>query len=141
MSAARQLRTLFPQPPDTDTDVLRWLARESFELTAAAEGLHIVEYRESTVPLETIPRAAQDHLDLPIEAYTWHEFVAYAERPEAADPDPVCGYCPHPPHKANGCTEAATPWLAAPVDGGAAPPCPCAVDSDPTPTEQPTVNA
>ncbi|OHU55922.1 hypothetical protein BKG83_17255 [Mycobacteroides chelonae] len=141
MTAARQLRTLFPQPPDTDVDVLRWLARESFELTAAAEGLHIVEYRASTVPPESIPRAAQDHLDLPIETYTWHEFVAFAERPEAADTDPVCGYCPHPPHKAKECGGEATPWLAPPVDGEPAPQCPCAVDSDPVPVEQPTVNA
>lgn len=114
----KRYRAIIPTEPDTDLDLLRWLTRESFELRATDDGLVIVEYQdEGTVPHALIPPANAEHLDHPIEHYTWREFTALAVRPDPAPADPVCGYCQHPPHGPGECEQPAPTWF----DPGAEP--------------------
>ncbi len=117
----RRIIPLLPSVSAEDLAVMRWLTRESFEATAAADGLTVVDYAEATVPAGSIPAANKERLTRPIGDYRWHEFTALAER--RTDPRPrMCGYCPHPPHEAGTCDHPAPPWLAA--EPG---PCPCAI--------------
>jgi hypothetical protein len=73
----------YPRPTTID-DVLageghpdlltaRWLARESFENTAAGDRLDLVEYGERIVPLDEVdPRLAEKVG--PLDGFVWFEF-------------------------------------------------------------------
>jgi hypothetical protein len=74
----RTYRTVIPVAPDADVDVLRWLARESFELKAAGEMLRIVSYSESTLRPDQIPPKAAKALGKPLTDFVFHEFTAQA---------------------------------------------------------------
>lgn len=123
MADQKTYRAVVPLEPDADLDVARWLVRESFELTAAAAGLVIVDYRDDgAVPATRIPKSNGKHLPHPIDAYTWHEFVGTAERPARPSATPVCGYCQHHPHTAGECAGDAPPWWPEPQACGCAGP-------------------
>lgn len=124
MADQKTYRAVVPLEPGADLTTARWLVRESFEQTAAAAGLVIVDYRDDTmVPADQISVANAKHLDHPIDFYEWHEFVAVAERPAPVPTDPVCGYCAHPPHAAGECTGSIPDWQ---LPEGADPqPCDC----------------
>lgn len=110
MADQKTYRAVVPLEPDTDLDVARWLVRESFELTAAAAGLTIVDYHDDAiVSADQIPKANGRHLAHPIDHYSWREFVGVAQRPPRPETDPVCGYCQHPPHTGE-CTGDCPPW-------------------------------
>ncbi len=118
-------KRIIPVEPDLDPaklDELRWYTRESFELTATERGLQIVDFTESTVPATQIPPKNAKHLEHPIAHYVWHQFLATAQRIEIEPPNPVCGYCTHPPHTAGECPADPTPWLTSDSES-----CPCAV--------------
>jgi len=74
----RTYRTVVPVTPDADVDVLRWLARESFELKATGDGLRVVDYSESTLPLDRIPPKAAKSLGKPLTDFVFYEFTAQA---------------------------------------------------------------
>lgn len=121
----RRIIPVLASVPDADLDVLRWLTRESLEVTAASDGLVVVDWSESAVPASSIPESNREHLARPITAYVWREFVATARRPDPVPVVAVCGYCPHPPHPANDCTEPGPAWC---LTGDAEPgTCECAV--------------
>lgn len=121
----RRVIPVLPSLPAADLEVLRWLTRESFEVTAAAEGLVVVEWSESEVPAADIPESNGEYLARPITEYVWREFTAVARRPDPVPVDPVCGYCPHPPHRAGECTEPGPQWCLTDEEPDD---CPCAVD-------------
>lgn len=107
MSNSRQYQQTIPFDPGTDLDTLRWLVRESFETTAAADGLVVTEYSDDEIvsPAAIDPAAAKK-LDRPVADYVWRRFTATFTRPEPPPPPDVCGYCaPHPGHKTT-CAEA-----------------------------------
>lgn len=78
MAYTRTYRTVIPAEPDADLDVLRWLARESFEHKAEGDALRIVDYTEETVPAEDIPPKAAKQLGRPVGDYVWFAFTARA---------------------------------------------------------------
>lgn len=78
MAYTRTYRTIIPVEPDANLEVLRWLARESFERQAGGDSLRITDYRESTVPLEDIPPRAAKELPKPLSDYQFYEFTATA---------------------------------------------------------------
>lgn len=78
MAYTRTYRTVVPLDPGADLDVARWLARESFELKAAGDCLHIVTYAESTVTAADLPPKAAKQLGRPLDYYQWYEFTATA---------------------------------------------------------------
>ena len=101
-TVVKEYRRLTPLTPDIDLDQLRWLTRESFDQTAANEGLVIEDYTETVlaakdaVPVNTkIPAVAV--------AEEWMAFTANGVRPDSDPADEVCGCCPHPPHRSGGC--------------------------------------
>lgn len=106
----RRVIPTLPSLPAEDLDTLRWLTRESFELTAAADHLVVVEYSEATIPAAKIPADNAKHLARPIRDYVWREYVAVVQRPAPTATDPVCGYCPHPPHAAGECQGTEPTW-------------------------------
>jgi len=121
VSNQRQLRAVIPVLPDMDLDQVRWHSRESFETTAAADGLTVVDFTESTVPVDALPTdprtgayLAAERLDRPLAEYTFYEFVATVERPEADTSSPPCGYCGHPAHADGKCEHPAPEWLGGP---------------------------
>lgn len=121
MSNQRQLRAVIPVLTDADIDQVRWHTRESFETTAAADGLTVIDFTESTVPFDALPTdprtgayLAADSLDRPLSEYTFYEFVATVERPEADTSNPPCGYCGHPTHADGQCDQPAPDWLGGP---------------------------
>ena len=65
---------------DRDIEVMRWLARESFDRKAANEYLSIVEYRETIVDAEDIPPKAAKQLGRPAEDFVWFGFTAEVVR-------------------------------------------------------------
>lgn len=78
MPYTRRYHAVIPTDPDVDLDVLRWLARESFEIKAANDCLHIIEYTEGTLAADEIPPKAAKQLGRPLTDYTWHSFSAVA---------------------------------------------------------------
>ena len=77
MPYTKQYRTIMPVKPGDDVDVVRWLARESFERVAAGDFLRIVEYTESIVPAEDIPPRNAELVG-PLDDYQWWLFAAVA---------------------------------------------------------------
>lgn len=76
MATEMQFCTTIPVEPGSDIEQLRWLARESFENTAAKRGMRVHDYTETVVsPLE-IPDKAAKHLPRPIYEYEWYRFEA-----------------------------------------------------------------
>jgi len=84
MAYTRTYHTTVPVLPDADRDLMRWLARESFEVKAEGDGLRIVTYAEDIVPAEDIPPKAGKQLGRPVTDYEWFRFTATAtnEPPE-----------------------------------------------------------
>lgn len=78
MAYTRSYHTIVPLEPGGDVDVLRWLARESFERKAAGDCLTIVDWREGTVPANEIPPKAGKQLGRPVGDYQWFSFAATA---------------------------------------------------------------
>ncbi|WP_396902710.1 hypothetical protein [Mycolicibacterium sp.] len=101
---AKVYQSVIPVEPGTDTDQLKWLTRESFETTAAAEGLHVVAYSSSTVPASEvkIDDREAEKLPLPLDEYEWWLFTATAVPAERELPH-LCGCCPHAPHEPGQC--------------------------------------
>lgn len=137
MSNQRQLRAVIPVLPDMDLDQVRWHSRESFETTAAADGLTVVDFTESTVPVDALPTdprtgayLAAERLDRPLAEYTFYEFVATVERPEADTSSPRAGTAATPP----------TPTASASTrhPNGSAALTPCALAAPVTPTSAAT---
>lgn len=103
MSAEQKhYRQIVPAAPDTDLKTLRWLTRQSFEITATDDHLKVVEYAEREIDPAEIAAANADHLELPIDQYRWLEFTATAVPAERELPN-VCGCCPHAPHESGKC--------------------------------------
>lgn len=75
MAYEKRYRTVVPIEIGADVQVARWLARESFEVTAAADGVEIVEYAERTVPVDEIPPRALEALGRPLTDFEWYEFT------------------------------------------------------------------
>ncbi len=80
MAYSKLLATTIPVEPDADLDLLRWLTRESFERTAAAEYLRLTDYTETEVPWEDIPPKVGKQLGAPVEHFQWFRFSATAVR-------------------------------------------------------------
>ena len=80
MAYSKTMATTVPVEPDADVDLLRWLARESFERTAASELLQITDFTETVVPWEDIPPKIGQQLGRPVEDFIWHRFTATAVR-------------------------------------------------------------
>lgn len=79
MPYTKEYATIFPvEPGVTDIDVMRWLARESFEKTAANDYLHIVEYSEEIVAADEIPPRNAELLGRPLTDFEWWKFSAVA---------------------------------------------------------------
>lgn len=106
----KQYRRTIPVEPGSDVEQLRWLTRESFNQMAAAEGLRIEDYSEAVVPADQIPQSLAEQLPLAVSEYEWREFTAVAVRLDPEPADPVCGYCGHPPHKADECAGTEPEW-------------------------------
>ena len=75
MAYQRQYRTIFPVEHGSDHDLARWLARESFEERAGADGLQIIDYSEREVPVEEIPPKVMKQLGRPLTDFEWFEFT------------------------------------------------------------------
>ncbi|MCC9181105.1 hypothetical protein [Mycolicibacterium mageritense] len=116
---SREYTRLLPVLATDDLPTLQWLTRESFENTAAADGLVIAAYADAVVdPTGLVPRAVAAQLDRPVDEYEWHLFTATAVRPERAPLPDHCGYCaPHPSHS--------TPCTHTVGDGDDEKPCRC----------------
>jgi hypothetical protein len=74
MPQEKRYRTMVPIEHGADRELARWLARESFEKTAASEGLRIVEYYERDVAVGEIPPKVAEQLGRPATDYDWFEF-------------------------------------------------------------------
>jgi hypothetical protein len=74
----RTYRTVVPVAPDADVDLLRWLARESFEQKADGDMLRIISYAESTLRPDQIPPKAAKSLGKPLTDFVFYEFTAQA---------------------------------------------------------------
>jgi hypothetical protein len=77
-------RTVVPLEPDADRELALWLARESFERTAAGDGLTIIDdtfaWREvdlAEFPAEAVAKTGSQ-LGRPAEAFTWVEYTGTA---------------------------------------------------------------
>lgn len=57
-----------------DYATARWLARESFERTAAGDRLDLVEYDEELVPLDEVDPRLAEKLGKPLDAFEWFRF-------------------------------------------------------------------
>lgn len=75
MAYEKTYRTVVPVEHDADHDQLMWLARESFEKTAASDGLSIVEYGEREVPVSEIPPETEELLGRALTDFIWFEFT------------------------------------------------------------------
>lgn len=78
MAYTRHYRTIIPLEPGGDPDVLRWLARESFERKADGDCLRIVDWQETQLAPEEIPPKAGKQLGRPVADYDWFAFSATA---------------------------------------------------------------
>ncbi|AMU58985.1 Uncharacterised protein [Mycobacteroides abscessus subsp. abscessus] len=121
MSNQRTIRAVIPVLPDMDMDQVLWHTRESIETTAAADGLTVVAVTSAVIPVDALPKdpntgvpLAAANLDRPLAEYTFCEFVATVERPEADTSNPPCGYCGHPSHADGKCEHPAPDWLGGP---------------------------
>lgn len=70
----KRYRVIVPAELGADRDVLRWLARESFEKTAASDGRQVVEYYERDVPPGEIPPKVVEQLGRSATDFDWFEF-------------------------------------------------------------------
>lgn len=87
MAYQRVIKTGFPVRKDADDDTLVWLTRESFENTAAGEGLVLDEFRDLGVldASEVSPaaeKAAAEAWGVAVDEIVWRVFEALAVRPE-----------------------------------------------------------
>lgn len=78
MPFTRNYQTVIPVDPDADLDVLRWLARESFERKAEGDCLRIVEFAEDEVSPDDLPPKAAKQLGKPLTEFQWRKFTATA---------------------------------------------------------------
>lgn len=67
-----------------DYAIARWLARESFENTAAGDRLDLVEYAERLVPHAEVNPLLSEQLGRPIEDFDWFEFSGLGRLDQAA---------------------------------------------------------
>lgn len=76
---------LVPVERGADVDVVRWLARESFEIAAAGDGMEILDdtYTERKVPISEVPKEFADLLGRPVTDFDWYEFRAVGQVNEA----------------------------------------------------------
>lgn len=74
MGYEKRYRTLVPVEVGADHDVARWLARESFEKTVAADCLELFDYTERVVAVEDVPPKAFEFLGRPPTDFVWYEF-------------------------------------------------------------------
>lgn len=86
MAYQRVIKTGFPVRKDADDDYLVWLTRESFQDTAASDGLVLAEFTDLGVldPSEVSPaaeRAAADAWGVPPAEISWRVFEGLAVRP------------------------------------------------------------
>lgn len=124
-SQQKHVSRIIPVEPGTDLELLKWLTRESFEVTAASDQCRILSYSAGQLDAAQIPVKVADDLPHPVEHYDWWLFTADLERvSDAATGDPVCGYCGHPPHEAHKCDQPGPDWLVPP---------PTEADPDPQP--------
>lgn len=93
VSYRKTYRTLVPIEKGADLQVARWLARESFEITGANDGVKIVEYSERDVPVEeataVMDAAYRNRGDKPpavitlmgkaLDQFDWFEFSGVGE--------------------------------------------------------------
>lgn len=79
MAYRKTYRTVVPIEIDADIEVARWLARESFENTAAADCLQIVEYTERELAIDDIPPRVLGQLGRPLSDFRWFEFTGVGE--------------------------------------------------------------
>lgn len=78
MAYTRTYRTVVPVDPGADIDVLRWLARESFENKAEGDGLRITSWAEATIEPYDLPPKAAKQLGKPLTDFAFYEFTAQA---------------------------------------------------------------
>ena len=78
MAYTRTYRTIVPLEAGGDADVLRWLARESFDRMAAGDCLRIIEFTEVRLKADEIPPKAAQALGRPATDYQWFAFTAAA---------------------------------------------------------------
>lgn len=81
MSFTRRYRTIVWLEPDAalaDVELVRWLARESFDRKAADEFLTLVEYNESPLPADEVPPKLAELLGRPVSDFNWLEFTGVA---------------------------------------------------------------
>lgn len=83
MPYQRLYRTIVPLEVGADLTVARWLARESFEKKATADGLRIIDYTERDVPVDEVPPKTMKTLGRPLTDFTWHEFAGTGELDQA----------------------------------------------------------
>jgi len=74
----RTYRTIVPVEPDANLEVLRWLARESFEKTAVSDGLRMVAWNEAEIPSTDLPPKAAKQLGKPLSDFRFYEFTGQA---------------------------------------------------------------
>jgi len=82
----KRYRTLIPIPRDeaVDDQVAIWLTRESFDRTAAADSLRIVDFTDlGELPAADIPPKVDKQLGRPAGDFIWRRFEAVARRADA----------------------------------------------------------
>jgi len=82
----KRYRATYPIPRDqpVDDQVVVWLTRESFDRTAAAECLTIVEFTDlGEIPPADIPPKIDKQLGRPATDFVWRAFEAVARRADA----------------------------------------------------------
>lgn len=72
-AGVERLTVLGADDEHQDYTIARWLARESFERTAAGDRLDLVEYSERLVPLDEVDPRLFETLG-PLDGFEWFEF-------------------------------------------------------------------
>lgn len=86
MAYEKRYRTLIPIPRDeaADDQAVVWLTRESFDRTATADCLRIVDFTDlGEVAAAEIPPKVDKQLGRPASDYIWRLFEAVARRADA----------------------------------------------------------